>query len=164
MNISLVVAAADNGVIGKDNRLLWRLSADLQRFKRLTLGHHILMGRKTYDSIGRPLPDRTSIIISKDEKLSIDGAVIFNSVEKGIEFAKQQNETELFVIGGGNIFTQTMHLATTIYLTEVKIKLEGDTYFRHDPNDWYISHQEFTPSDEKNEYDTIYIVLKRIAQ
>ncbi|MDB5226861.1 MAG: dihydrofolate reductase [Bacteroidota bacterium] len=164
MDISLVVAVAENGVIGKDNRLLWRLSADLQRFRRLTLGHHILMGRKTYDSIGRPLPGRTSLIISKDENLKIDGAIVFNDINKAIDLAKENNETELFIIGGGDVFDQTIKMAETIYMTEVKVKLEGDAFFKYDPKEWFIEHQTFTPADEKNEYDTMYIVLKRIQK
>jgi dihydrofolate reductase len=162
MKISLVVAAAQNGAIGKDNRLLWRLSADLQRFRRLTTNHHILMGRKTFESIGRPLPNRTNIVISKDTELKIDGVFVFHTVKEGIDFAKQQGETELFIIGGGDIFNQTMHYANTIYMTEVKVRLEGDTYFKYDADEWFIDHQEFTGSDEKNQYDTIYLVLQRL--
>ncbi len=164
MDISLVVAVAENGVIGKDNRLLWRLSADLQRFRRLTSGHCILMGRKTYESIGKPLPNRTSLIVSRDENLKIEGCEVFNEVAKAIDYAKQQNETELFIIGGGDIFTQTIDLATTIYITEVKVALEGDTYFKYDRNQWYIAHQTFTPADENNEYDTMYLELKRTSE
>lgn len=164
MDISLVVAAADNGVIGKDNRLLWRLSADLQRFRRLTSGHHILMGRKTYDSIGKPLPNRVSLVVTKDETLKIEGAHVFNDVNNAIDFARQQKESELFIIGGGDIFNQTIDHASTIYMTEVKKKLEGDTFFKYDPAEWYISYQEFTPSDEKNDFDTVYLVLKRLEK
>ncbi len=161
MKISLVVAAAENGAIGKNNQLLWRLSADLQRFKQLTTGHHILMGRKTYNSIGKPLPNRTNIIISKDTNLQIEGAVIFDDLLKGIEFARQQQENELFIIGGGTIYTQAMPLASNIYLTEVAINLEGDTYFTYQPGEWNISHQESFPVDEKNEYPTTYKILER---
>lgn len=163
MKISIVVAVAGNGVIGKDNKLLWRLSADLQRFKKLTSGHHILMGRKTFESIGKPLPNRISLVISRDPLLKIEGAVIFNTVQQAIDFAREQNEEELFIIGGGDIFAQTLPLASTIYLTEVKKELEGDVHFHYDPTAWRSTYEEFVPADEKNEYDSTYQILERIA-
>ncbi|MHC1702979.1 MAG: dihydrofolate reductase [Tenuifilaceae bacterium] len=127
MTISIIVAVAENQAIGFDNHLLWHLSEDLKRFKSLTLGHHIIMGRKTYESIGKPLPGRVNIVISRQENLNIEGCKIAKSIEEALEIAK--NDSEVFIIGGGEIYQQTLPIANRIYLTRVHASYPGDTFF-----------------------------------
>ena len=161
MKISLVVAAAENGAIGKDNQLLWKLSLDLKRFKHITTGHHLLMGRKTFESIGKPLPNRTSLIISRNYKCDLENCFVFKTINEAIIYAAQQNEEELFVIGGGEIFAQTLPLAQKLYLTIVHSEIEGDAYFQYDDSNWKVLHSEYIPKDEKNEFDTTFVILER---
>jgi len=161
MKISIVVAAAENGVIGKDNQLLWKLSSDLKRFKNITSGHFILMGRKTFESIGKPLPNRTSLIISRNFVCDFENCFVFKTISDAIIYAAQQRQEEIFVVGGGEIYKQTMTLANTIHLTIVHTEIEGDTHFEYDDSNWKVLHSEFIPKDEKNEFDSTYIVLER---
>jgi len=127
MTISIIVAVAENQVIGSNNKLLWHLKEDLQRFKSLTLGHHIIMGRKTYESVGRPLPGRTNVIITRDKNYKASGCVIVNSLDDAFNVAKMDNE--VFIIGGGEIYRQTLPLTNRIYLTKVHASFHGDTFF-----------------------------------
>ena len=161
MKISIVVAAAENGVIGKDNQLLWKLSSDLKRFKNITSGHYILMGRKTFESIGKPLPNRTSLIISRNFECDFENCYVFKTISDAIIYAVQQGQEEIFVVGGGEIYKQTMTLANTIHLTIVHTEIEGDTHFEYDDSNWKVLHSEFIPKDEKNEFDSTYIILER---
>ena len=161
MKISIVVAAAENGVIGKDNQLLWKLSSDLKRFKNITSGHYILMGRKTFESIGKPLPNRTSLIISRNFECDFENCYVFKTISDAIIYAAQQGQEEIFVVGGGEIYKQTMTLANTIHLTIVHTEIEGDTHFEYDDSNWKVLHSEFIPNDEKNEFDSTYIILER---
>ena len=161
MKIAIVVAAAENGVIGKDNQLLWKLSSDLKRFKNITSGHFILMGRKTFESIGKPLPNRTSLIISRNFVCDFENCFVFKTISDAIIYAAQQRQEEIFVVGGGEIYKQTMTLANTIHLTIVHTEIEGDTHFEYDDSNWKVLHSEFIPKDEKNEFDSTYIVLER---
>jgi len=127
MTISIIVAVAENGVIGYDNHLLWHISEDLKRFKSLTIGHHIIMGRKTYDSVGKPLPGRINIVISRQQNYSVEGCLVAKSLEDALEIAKQDNE--VFIIGGGEIYKQSLSLSDKIYLTRVHAGFAGDTFF-----------------------------------
>lgn len=161
MNISLVVAAAENGVIGKDNQLLWKLSSDLKRFKAITTNHYILLGRKTFESIGKPLPNRTSLIISRNYTCDFENCFVFKTINEAIVFAAQQNQEEIFVIGGGEIYKQTLPLANKIYLTLVHTEIEGDTYFDYDESNWVVKHKQIILQDEKNEFDSTYVILER---
>lgn len=161
MKISIIVAAAENGVIGKDNQLLWKLSSDLNRFKNITTGHFILLGRKTFESIGKPLPNRTSLIISRNFECEFENCFVFKTINDAIIFAAQKNQQEIFVVGGGEIYKQTMPLANTIHLTIVHTATEGDTHFEYDDSNWKVLHSEFIPKDEKNEFDSTYVVLER---
>jgi dihydrofolate reductase len=161
MKISIIVAVAQNGVIGKDNQLLWKLSSDLRRFKQITTGHYLLMGRKTFESIGKPLPNRTSLIISRNFECIQENCFVFQSINEAIVFAAQQNQEDLYVIGGGEIYQQMLPLAKTIHLTLVYTDIEGDTYFEYDDSSWKVQHSEFIPRDEKNEFDSTYIILER---
>ncbi|NVO08726.1 MAG: dihydrofolate reductase [Bacteroidales bacterium] len=127
MTISIIVAVAENQIIGYNNQLLWHIKEDLQRFKSLTLGHHIIMGRKTYDSIGRPLPGRTNVVITRDKNYQADGCIVVNSLEDALNIASQ--DSEVFIIGGGDIYRQTLSLADRIYFTRIHASFSGDTFF-----------------------------------
>lgn len=140
MIISLIAAVAENRVIGKDNDLIWRLPRDTRFFMETTKGHHILTGRKNYESIPekyRPLKNRTNIVVTNQRSYQAPGAKVVFDLEEGIEFARKHGETELFVIGGGKIYYQALPKANRLYITEVKAEFEGDTYFPEiDPNEW----------------------------
>lgn len=157
MTISIIVACSENNAIGKDNQLLWHLSEDLKRFKQLTSGHSIIMGRKTYDSIGRPLPNRRSIVISRQQDLVIEGCEVVNSLEAAITLCK--NEAEVFIIGGAEIYKQSMSLAHKIYLTKVLAHFDGDAFFPEIGEEWQpidSSHQV----DAKSGLHYFFIDLK----
>ncbi|NTU46025.1 dihydrofolate reductase [Candidatus Roizmanbacteria bacterium] len=127
--LSIIVAVGENREIGKDNQLLWHISADLKRFKSLTSGHPVIMGRKTFDSIGRPLPNRLNIIVTRDTTIVAEGCTVVHSLEEAI-FAAQQTETEeVFVIGGGSLYEQALPLAERLYITLVHTSFEADTFF-----------------------------------
>ena len=139
--ISLIVAASRNGVIGAKNKLPWRLPADLQRFKQLTMGHPILMGRKTFESIGKPLPGRTNIVITRQKGFTCCGTTAAYSLEEALQIC--ENEKESFVIGGAEIFAQALPLADRIYLTRIEKDFEGDTkLFEIDPAVWKETSRE----------------------
>ncbi len=156
MPISIIVAASQNNVIGKDNQLIWRLSADLKRFKALTTGHHIIMGRKTFDSIGKPLPNRTSIIITRQEDYKAEGCIVVNSLEEAL--TKVPADQEAFIIGGGTIYKEAIDKADKLYLTMVHGKFDGDTFFpKLDSKVWESLKREDHMPDEKNEHAYSFI-------
>jgi dihydrofolate reductase len=152
MLISLIVATDLNNGIGKSNALLCHLPADLKYFRQTTTGHHIIMGRKTYESIGRPLPNRTNIIISSNRDLLIPGCVVVHSLQAAIDFAKTQGETEVFVTGGGTVYIEALTMAHKIYLTRIQHQFEADTFFPQLDNSWNLKHVEQHDSDEKNAF------------
>lgn len=152
MEISILVAAAENAVIGKNNQLIWHLSDDLKLFKKRTLNHSIIMGRKTFDSIGKPLPKRRNIVISRNKNLRIGGAEVVHSLEEA--FGLTENEEEVFVIGGEKIFILAEEYATKLYLTLVKAKPEGDAFFDFEPyKNWEKVQSTLFTKSEDNEYD-----------
>lgn len=166
MKISIVVAVADNNAIGAKGRLLWRLSKDMQYFKEVTWGHHVLMGRKTWDSIPpkfSPLPGRTNIIVTRQEGFVCEGCLVVKSVEEGIELARNAGEQELMIIGGGEIYKQALPLTNKIYLTKVHHTFtDADTFFPElDTEQWNTLNGEWNMADEKNEFDFEFIVLER---
>ncbi|MCB9033211.1 MAG: dihydrofolate reductase [Chitinophagales bacterium] len=161
MKIALIVAAAENGAIGKDNQLLWHLSDDLKRFKQLTSGHCILMGRKTYESIGKALPNRTNIILSNTLKEAPKDCVLFNDLEAALYYAVEQKEETLYVIGGATIYTLTMPYCTDLHLTLVHTEIEADAFFEFDDAQWIVQEKIFVAKDAKNEYDSTYLHLVR---
>lgn len=163
MKISLIAAAAENNVIGKDNDLPWKLPDDMKFFKEITTGHHILMGRKNLESFGRLLPNRINLILTRDEEYEFKGAHIFHDLDKAIAFAKENDEDELMIIGGGEIYRQSMAKADTIYLTRVHSEIEGDVYFpKIDAASWKMTEEYFHPSDEKHEYAFTFQTYERI--
>lgn len=161
MAISLIVAAAENNAIGKDNALLWHLSADLKRFKALTSGHPVIMGRKTFESIGKPLPNRRNIVISRSLS-ALDGCEVVASVEEAL--ALVNGGEEAFIIGGGSVYRALWQKAARLYLTAVKTRLEGDTFIPEiRPEEWKeISREDFS-ADEKNEFGYSFIDYVRVS-
>ena len=130
-HISILVAMAKNRVIGRNNALPWQLPPDLKRFKELTMGHHIVMGRKTYESIGRPLPGRTSVIITRQPDYQVPGAIVVASIDQALKVCSEGKEIdqEIFVIGGAQIYRQSLGLCQRIYITEIQQEFDGDTLF-----------------------------------
>lgn len=161
MSISLIVAAAENNAIGKDNALLWHLSADLKRFKALTTGHPVIMGRKTFESIGKPLPNRRNIVISRSVP-AIEGCEVVASVDEALALVKSGEEA--FIIGGGSIYKALWDRADRLYLTSVKTVLEGDTFIPEvKPDEWKEVKREDFDADEKNEFGYSFIDYVRVS-
>jgi dihydrofolate reductase len=140
-NISLSVALAKNNVIGLNNTLPWHLPEDLKHFRSLTTGHHIIMGRKTYESLGRLLPDRTTVIVTRNNDYQVDGALIAHSLDAAIALC--QNDEEVFVIGGAELYQVGIKLANKLYITELELDVPGDAYFpAYDVAEWQESSRE----------------------
>ena len=147
MSLSIIAAMSVNRVIGRNNKLPWRLSADLKRFKKLTLGHSLLMGRKTFESIGRPLPGRTTVVITHQNHYAPPHVLVAHSVEEALKMATGE---EVFIAGGAQLYRQTLALASRLYLTVLDKEFEGDAYFpEFDPSEWeLVSRECHEPSDE----------------
>ncbi|KON87516.1 dihydrofolate reductase [Sporosarcina globispora] len=159
--ISLMWAMDENRVIGKDNKLPWHLPEDLKFFKRTTMGHPIAMGRKTWDSIGRPLPGRENIVITRNESFSCEGCTVLNSIDELQKYSGEK-EDEIFVIGGAEIFKAILPAADRLYLTMIYDQFEGDTYFPEvDMSEWDLLSREKGTRDEKNPYDFEFLIYKR---
>jgi dihydrofolate reductase len=163
MILSLIVAVSENGVIGKDNQLPWHLPNDLKYFKNQTWGMPILMGRKTFESIGKPLPGRKSIVITRNNDWRHDGVEVVHSVEAAIDKAKALGAKEIFVIGGAEIFQTSLSQANRIYLTRVHQHIDGDVYFENpDDKQWDLVSSQFSAADEKNAYSHTFQVWERL--
>ncbi|MFC3885081.1 dihydrofolate reductase [Bacillus songklensis] len=159
--ISFLVAMDKNRVIGRDNQLPWHLPADLKFFKEITMGHPVIMGRKTHESIGRPLPGRENIIITRNEHYKAEGCTVLHSISAIKEIEEQRNE-ELFVIGGAQIFQHTFPIADRLYITWIEEEFEGDTYFpEFDEHDWELVSRKKGIKDEKNPYDYYFLMYDR---
>ncbi len=162
--LSILVAMAKNRVIGQHNKLPWHLPADLKHFKLLTMGHSIIMGRKTYESIGRPLPGRINIIITHQQNFVIPGAIVVNSIENAFKVSQEMsgNTKECFVIGGEQLFRQTLSVCRRIYITEIQRDFEGDTVFPDfDYNDWQETQRIKHFSEDDNTLEYHFVVLNR---
>jgi dihydrofolate reductase len=158
--LSLIVAVAKNNVIGDGNKLLWHLPADLRHFKALTMGSSIIMGRKTYESIGKPLPGRKNIIVTRSEYFKADGCTVVNSLQEAVDLC--QKESEVFIIGGGEVYKQAIHAADRIYLTRIYQEFEGEIVFPEiNFSEWklvkYVKHH----ADEKNAYEYSFAEYER---
>ncbi len=127
--LSIICAVSENRAIGKNNQLLWHIPEDMAHFKKLTIGHAIIMGRKTFESIGKPLPNRTNVVITSDPDYSAEGTIVAHTIEEAIEKVKEIEKEEIFIIGGGKIYEQTIDLCDKLYLTVVEGKFEADTFF-----------------------------------
>ena len=162
MRISAIVAVAKGNVIGHNNQIPWYLPNDLKFFKRTTLGHHIIMGRKNYQSIGRPLPKRTNIVVTRNPYFISSGCLIAYSLEEALKLAYENGEQEAFIIGGGVIYDLAMEYLDRIYLTEIDLEVEGDVFFpKIDYAVWKIISEEVHQPDEKNQYRHTIKVLER---
>ena len=166
MRVSLIVAVSANGVIGKDNDLIWHLPRDMKFFKDTTKGHHVIMGRKNFESIPhkfKPLPNRTNVIITRQSDYIAEDCIVVNSVEESIEVAKKNGDEEPFIIGGGQIYKIALenNLIERIYLTRIHHNFEGDTFFPNLAEDWKVITREDCKADEKNKYDYSFLVLEK---
>ena len=161
---SFIVACAENRVIGKDNQLIWHMPHDLKFFKETTSGHYVLMGRKSFESMGKPLPNRLNIIITRNEDYAAEGALVVHSLEEGLKLAKEQKQREVFILGGGEIYKLALEkkLVDRIYLTEIKATFNGDTFFPElNKEDWQETKREEFQADDKNPHDYAFVTLER---
>lgn len=150
--ITIIAAVADNNALGKNNDLLWHLPKDFKRFKEITSGHYIVMGRKTFESFPKPLPNRTHVIISRQKNYAPEGCIVVDSLEKAIAICPQ-NEN-IFIIGGGQIYKQSIQLATRLDITKVHENFEAEVFFPEiDLNIWKLESEEFHEKDDKHKYD-----------
>ena len=161
MLVSVIVAVSHNNVIGRDNQLPWRLPADLQYFKRVTTGHHIILGRKNYQSIGRPLPNRVNLVLSRDAAFVAPGCVVVPSLEVALQHAKEAGETECFIIGGAQVYAEALPLASRLYLTRVDADVEGDVKMPALGEGW---HEEWSESHEADERNVFAYSFKRFVR
>lgn len=157
--LTLIAAASENNALGKDNDLVWHLPDDFKRFKALTSGHYIIMGRKTFESFPKPLPNRTHIIITRQNDYKVpDGCIVVNSLKQAIEVCPENEE--IFIIGGGQIYKQSIKIADKIELTKVHTTVEADVFFPEiDENIWEVIQSEYHPKDEKHKYDFTYLTF-----
>jgi dihydrofolate reductase len=163
--VSIIAAMDRKRGIGVDNKLPWRLSADLKRFRDLTMGHHIIVGRKTFESIGKPLPGRRMIVVTRDRNYKADGCDIARSIEEAIELARERGESEVFICGGAEIYAQSIEFANRMYLTFVDAEVAADAFFpEFDEQKWSDRESFYQPADEKNQYPfTFKIRVRRSA-
>lgn len=160
--ISIVVAMDKNRVIGKNNQLPWHLPADLAFFKKVTMGKAIVMGRKTHESIGRPLPGRENIILTKNKDYQAEGCTIIHSIDDVFDLEKTENG-EVCVIGGAEIFKEVLNCSDRLYITEIDHEFEGNTFFPPlKDSDWMLVSKEKGPKDEKNPYDYYFVTYERV--
>ena len=163
MTLSIVVILSTNNVIGRDNKLPWHMPADLKRFKNLTMGHHVLMGRKTFDEIRKPLPGRINVVITRDHSFGAEGVAIARSVDEAINKAEAAGDREIFLIGGGEIFRQVIHRADRMYVTRIHAEIGGDTTFPEfdDVSEWRLVDAEHFEADERNAYPYSFLTYER---
>jgi dihydrofolate reductase len=162
MQIIIVAAYAQNRVIGKNNDLVWHLPKDLKHFKDLTMGHPMIMGRKTFESFGKPLPGRTSIIVTRDQNYKQESCIVVHSLEEGINEAKKLNN-QIFIAGGAEIYKQALPITHIMYLTEVKASPEGDTFFpEFSTDEWKETARKSFPKDEKHQYAFDFVTWERV--
>jgi dihydrofolate reductase len=160
--VSLIVAMDEKRGIGKDNQLPWHLPSDLKRFKSLTMGHFLIMGRKTFEAIGKPLKGRVTIVLTRKKDYKPPSCIIAHSLMEAIELAKASKETEVFIIGGGEIFRQANVLAEKIYLTRVHSDVDADVFFPEiDLRRWKSSPVDFQPPTDGEEFASEFVILTR---
>ncbi len=163
MRLSIIAALTTNGVIGRDNGIPFRQSTDLKRLKSLTMGHHFIMGRKTYESVGRPLPGRITVVITRRDDYAPEGVIVVKTLEEAIRIAAAAGDDEPFIAGGAEIFELAIHRADRMYLTRVHADVEGDTVFPDfdDVSEWHLTDAEHFEADEKNEYPYSFLTYDR---
>ena len=161
MKISIIAAVSENSVIGRKGKNPWHLSGDLKNFRRITKDHHLIMGRKTYQSIGHPLPDRINIIVSRNPKLKIKKCIIAHSLKEALQVSQDAGEKEVMVIGGESIYKLALPLADRIYLTRIHHNFQGDTFFpKIDANKWSEVRSEQYQKDSRNKYSYTFSILE----
>lgn len=161
MLISIIVAVSENNVIGKNGHLPWHLSQDLKRFKAITSGHHILLGRKNYEDIGRPLPNRTNIVLSRNPKFSAPGCIVAKSLSEAFLFAENAGEPELFVIGGANVYAAALPFAKKLYLTRVLADVDGDVSMPPLGEGWKRVDVERSEKSDRDDFPCLFEVFER---
>ena len=155
--LSLIVAASTNNAIGKQNNMLWHLPEDLKFFKNTTWGMPVIMGRKTFEAVGKPLPGRTNIIVTTNQNWSAKNTIATRSIEDAITVANETNAKEIFITGGGEIYKQTLPIADKVYLTRVHTVIDGDAFFPEmDLNTWEVIFEKQVKADEKNKFDMTF--------
>ena len=163
MKLSVIVAVAENHVIGREGALPWHLRADLQRFKRITIGHHLIMGRSTYESIGRLLPGRTTIILSRQDGYAVEGALVASSLADACQLASQ--DSEAFVVGGSSVYAAALPLAERLYLTRVLAHVDGDVHLPElDLQQWQLLESELQEADEQNDHACRFEIHQRCSR
>ena len=164
-NISLIVAISENQVIGKNNKLAWNLPDDMNYFSSITSGHSVIMGRKNWESIPnkyRPLPNRRNIVVTRNKNYKAEKAEIVGSIEKAIKISRNNSDEEIFIIGGGEIYKDSFKFIDKLYITEIKSKIEGNTYFPNwDRNEWTEISRINHPSDKIHKYEFDFVILKK---
>ncbi len=162
MIVSIIVAKAENNVIGKDNQLIWHLPEDMKFFRKMTTGHHVAMGRKTFESLGKPLSNRINYVITRNKSYDQEGVIVVYDIEEAIEKARLKGADELFILGGGEIYRQSLALADRLVITEVKTTVEGDTYFpEFEKSDWKEVSRDEHPSDDRHAYDYAFVIYEK---
>jgi dihydrofolate reductase len=160
MSLSIIVAMAKNRTIGVNNTLPWRCPEDLKHFKSLTMGHHMIMGRKTFDSIGKPLPGRTTVVVTRDKTLKIEDCLIAHSLQEAI--AACANDTEIFIVGGADIYAQSLNLADTLYITEIQQEVAGDAHFpEFDHAAWQVNSREVRTQEIPQPLEYHFVTYQR---
>ncbi|NND31921.1 MAG: dihydrofolate reductase [Saprospiraceae bacterium] len=163
MIISAIAAMSSNRVIGRNNDLPWSLPADMKFFMRTTKGHHVIMGRKTFESMGVPLKNRTNIVITRDMFYAASGIIVAHSLHEALAIAKKAGEAEVFIIGGAEIYTLALPILDRIYLTEIDLTVQdGDAFFpEFDPNNWMLTSQQVNEPDQKNPHPFVFNIYER---
>lgn len=160
--VTIIAAIAENNALGKNNQLLWHLPADLKRFKKTTLNHVVIMGRKTFESLGKPLPNRTNILITRDKNYKVEGCVVVNSLKEALETATKEDENP-FILGGAEIYKQAMPFTDKLDVTFVHHKFDADVFFPEiDKTIWKETSREDLKANEKNKYDYSFVTFERI--
>jgi dihydrofolate reductase len=158
--ITIIAAIAENNALGKDNQLIWHLPADLKRFKQVTLNHHIIMGRKTFESLGKPLPNRTSIIITRNKSYTAEGCIVVNSLDEALKAA--ESDINPYILGGAEIYKQAIKIADKLDLTFIHHTFEADAFFpKIDTTIWKETSRQYFKADEKNKYDYSFVTFSR---
>jgi len=163
MDVSIIVAKSRNHAIGLNNQMPWHISADLKRFKEITTGHFVVMGRNTYESIGKPLPNRTNIVITRNKSYQAPGCLVMHSIDQALFHAKQHHESEVFIIGGSQLYKEALEFADIIYLTEIDADFEGDVFFPEiDFSQWHLVTKEtFHAQQTGQPFSYSFITLER---
>jgi dihydrofolate reductase len=160
--VTIIAAIAENNALGKDNQLIWHLPADLKRFKKTTLNHVVIMGRKTFESLGKPLPNRSNILITRDKNYKAEGCVVVNSLKEALKVALKSDENP-FILGGAAIYTQAMPFADKLDITFVHHQFDADVFFPEiDKTIWKETSRENFKADENNKYDYSFVIFERI--